>query len=307
MKPRHPALAEPPIVRIALTTLALLFLAFFLGLPLLSVFAEAFAAGVPAYLRALADPEARSAVILTVIVALGVLPLNIVFGVAAAWVIAKFEFRGKAALITLIDLPFAVSPVVAGLVFVLIFGAQGLFGPWLMAHDIKIIFALPGIVLATLFVTFPFIARELIPLMQAQGREEEEAAISLGASGWQMLWRVTLPNIKWGLLYGVILANARAMGEFGAVSVVSGHIRGETNTLPLHVEILYNEYNQVGAFAAASVLAMLALVTLLAKTAVEWRMRRETAMLSAELSPERVPAPASGRTAGATHPSAERP
>ncbi|MQY51465.1 sulfate ABC transporter permease subunit CysW [Rhodocyclus gracilis] len=307
MKPRHSALAEPPIVRIALTTLALLFLAFFLGLPLLSVFAEAFAAGVPAYLRALADPEARSAVILTVIVALGVLPLNIVFGVAAAWVIAKFEFRGKAALITLIDLPFAVSPVVAGLVFVLIFGAQGLFGPWLMAHDIKIIFALPGIVLATLFVTFPFIARELIPLMQAQGREEEEAAISLGASGWQMLWRVTLPNIKWGLLYGVILANARAMGEFGAVSVVSGHIRGETNTLPLHVEILYNEYNQVGAFAAASVLAMLALVTLLAKTAVEWRMRRETAMLSAELSPERVPAPASGRTAGATHPSAERP
>jgi sulfate transport system permease protein len=296
VKPQHSALAEPRWLRLTLTALALLFLFFFLGLPLLSVFAEAFAAGVPAYLRALADPEALSAVLLTVVVAVAVLPFNIVFGIAAAWAIAKFEFRGKSALITLIDLPFAVSPVVAGLVFVLIFGAQGVFGHWFQEHDIKVIFATPGIVMATLFVTFPFIARELIPLMQAQGREEEEAAISLGASGWQMLWRVTLPNIKWGLLYGVILANARAMGEFGAVSVVSGHIRGETNTLPLHVEILYNEYNQVGAFAAASVLALLALLTLLAKTVVEWRMRRETAMLVAELSPERV--------AGATVPGA---
>ena len=209
------------------------------------------------------------------------LPFNVVFGIAAAWSIAKFEFRGKALLITLIDLPFAVSPVVAGLVFILIFGAQGVFGPWFAAHDIKVVFALPGIILATMFITFPFVARELIPLMQAQGKDEEEAAISLGASGWQMFWRVTLPNIKWGLLYGVILANARAMGEFGAVSVVSGHIRGETNTLPLHVEILYNEYNSVGAFAAASVLALLALVTLLAKMIVEWRMRKETEMLDA--------------------------
>ena len=286
MSSPRPSIAEPRWVRFTLTAIALVFLGFFLALPLVAVFVEALAAGIPAYLDALADPEARSAIWLTVLVALIALPLNVAFGVAAAWAIARFEFRGKSALITLIDLPFAVSPVVAGLVFVLLFGSQGLFGAWLSAHDIRIIFAVPGIVLATLFVTFPFVARELIPLMQAQGREEEEAAVSLGASGWQMLWRVTLPNIKWGLLYGVILANARAMGEFGAVSVVSGHIRGETNTLPLHVEILYNEYNQVGAFAAASVLALLALVTLIAKTIVEWRMRRETAMLEASLAPE---------------------
>ena len=216
------------------------------------------------------------------------LPFNILFGVAAAWAIAKFDFKGKSLLITLIDLPFAVSPVVAGLIFILLFGAQGWFGPWLAANDIKIIFAVPGMILATLFITFPFIARELIPLMQAQGKDEEEAAVSLGASGWQMFWRVTVPNIKWGLLYGVILSNARAMGEFGAVSVVSGHIRGETNTLPLHVEILYNEYNAVGAFAAASILALLALVTLVAKTVVEWRMKKETEMLNAELPGEKT-------------------
>jgi sulfate transport system permease protein len=212
----------------------------------------------------------------------------VLFGVAAAWAIAKFDFKGKSLLITLIDLPFAVSPVVAGLIFILLFGAQGYFGPWLAANEIKIIFAVPGMILATLFITFPFIARELIPLMQAQGKDEEEAAVSLGASGWQMFRRVTLPNIKWGLLYGVILANARSMGEFGAVSVVSGHIRGETNTLPLHVEILYNEYNAVGAFAAASVLALLALVTLVAKTIVEWRMKKETDMLNAELPGEKT-------------------
>ena len=280
--------AEPRWVRWTLLSLGLGFLFFFLALPLIAVFVEAFAAGVPAYIEALKDPEARSAIGLTLLVALVVLPFNVVFGVAAAWSIAKFEFRGKALLITLIDLPFAVSPVVAGLVFILIFGAQGVFGPWLAVHDIKVVFALPGIILATMFITFPFVARELIPLMQSQGKDEEEAAISLGASGWQMFRRVTLPNIKWGLLYGVILANARAMGEFGAVSVVSGHIRGETNTLPLHVEILYNEYNSVGAFAAASVLALLALVTLLAKTIVEWRMRKETEMLDAVLLPGKV-------------------
>jgi sulfate transport system permease protein len=280
--------AEPRWVRWTLLSIGLGFLFFFLALPLIAVFVEAFAAGVPAYLNALQDPEARSAIWLTLLVALFVLPFNVVFGVAAAWSIAKFEFRGKALLITLIDLPFAVSPVVAGLVFILIFGAQGVFGPWFAAHDIKVVFALPGIILATMFITFPFVARELIPLMQSQGKDEEEAAISLGASGWQMFWRVTLPNIKWGLLYGVILANARAMGEFGAVSVVSGHIRGETNTLPLHVEILYNEYNSVGAFAAASVLAFLAIVTLFAKTIVEWRMRKETEMLDAALPPEKV-------------------
>jgi len=229
--------------------------------------------------------------LLTLTIAAVVLPFNIAFGVAAAWAIAKFEFRGKSLLTTLIDLPFAVSPVVAGLIFIILFGAQGFFGSWLVANDIKIIFALPGMVLATLFVTFTFVARELIPLMQAQGRDEEEAAISLGASGWQMFWRVTVPNIKWGLMYGVILANARAMGEFGAVSVVSGHIRGKTNTLPLHVEILYNEYNQIGAFAAATVLAFLGLVTLVAKTVVEWRMRKETEMLTADLPPEKTEQP----------------
>lgn len=282
------ATSEPRWVRYALTATALGFLFLFLALPLMAVFTEALAQGLPAYWAALQEPETRTAIWLTVIIALAVLPFNIVFGVAAAWAIAKFEFRGKSLLTTLIDLPFAVSPVVAGLIFILIFGTQGYFGDYLQAHDIKIIFAIPGMIIATLFISFPFIARELIPLMQSQGKDEEEAAVSLGASGWQMFWRVTLPNIKWGLLYGVILSNARAMGEFGAVSVVSGHIRGETNTLPLHVEILYNEYNAIGAFAAASVLALLALVTLVAKTVVEWRMRQETAMLEAALPPEKT-------------------
>ncbi len=276
---RRRATDEPSWLRRLLLAVGLGFLFIFLLLPLLAVFAEALAAGGRAYLEALKDHDARSAIALTLLVALLVLPLNICFGVTAAWAIAKFDFRGKSLLITLIDLPFAVSPVVVGLVFLLIFGAQGLFGPWLAANDIKVVFAPPAIVLVTMFITLPFVARELIPLMQAQGREEEEAAVSLGATGWQMFRRVTLPNIRWGLLYGVILANARAMGEFGAVSVVSGHIRGETNTLPLHVEILYNEYNAVGAFASASVLALLALVTLAAKTVVEWRLRREVRML----------------------------
>jgi len=282
------ATQEPVWVRYTLLTIGLGFLFFFLGLPLIAVFVEALAQGVPIYIEALKEPETRSAIGLTIGIALAVLPFNIVFGVAAAWAIAKFEFRGKSLLITLIDLPFAVSPVVAGLIFILLFGSQGTFGGWLSEHDIKIIFAVPGMILATLFITFPFIARELIPLMQAQGKDEEEAAVSLGASGFQMFWRVTLPNIKWGLLYGVILSNARAMGEFGAVSVVSGHIRGETNTLPLHVEILYNEYNAIGAFAAASILALLALVTLFAKTVVEWRMKKETEMLNAVLAPEKT-------------------
>ena len=282
------ATQEPRWVRYGLLTIGLGFLFFFLGLPLVAVFVEALAQGVPLYLEALKEPETRSAIWLTVAIALAVLPFNVIFGVAAAWAIAKFEFKGKSLLITLIDLPFAVSPVVAGLVFILLFGAQGTFGTWLSEHDIKIIFAVPGMILATLFITFPFIARELIPLMQSQGKDEEEAAVSLGASGFQMFWRVTLPNIKWGLLYGVILSNARAMGEFGAVSVVSGHIRGETNTLPLHVEILYNEYNAIGAFAAASILALLALVTLVAKTIVEWRMKKETDMLNTVLAPEKT-------------------
>jgi sulfate transport system permease protein len=282
------ATQEPAWVRYALLTVGLGFLFFFLGLPLVAVFVEALAQGVPVYLEALKEPETRSAIGLTIGIALAVLPFNIVFGVAAAWAIAKFDFKGKSLLITLIDLPFAVSPVVAGMIFILLFGAQGTFGPWLSAHEIKIVFAVPGMIIATLFITFPFIARELIPLMQAQGKDEEEAAVSLGASGWQMFWRVTLPNIKWGLLYGVILSNARAMGEFGAVSVVSGHIRGETNTLPLHVEILYNEYNAIGAFAAASILALLALVTLVAKTVVEWRMKKETEMLNTVLAPEKT-------------------
>ncbi len=280
--------AEPRWLRWTLIGIGLSFLFFFLALPLVAVFAEAFNGGWSAYIEALKHPEALSAIWLTLFIAVFVLPFNILVGIAAAWAIAKFEFRGKSLLITLIDLPFAVSPVVVGMVFLLIFGAQGLFGPWLSAHDIKVVFALPGMIIVTLFITFPFVARELIPLMQAQGKDEEEAAISLGATGWQMFFRVTLPNIKWGLLYGVILANARAMGEFGAVSVVSGHIRGETNTLPLHVEILYNEYNAVGAFAAASVLALLALVTLVAKTLVEWRMRKETDMLDTALPPEKT-------------------
>ncbi|GAA5168060.1 sulfate ABC transporter permease subunit CysW [Viridibacterium curvum] len=280
--------AESRAVRWALIGIALGFMFLFLGLPLAAVFAEAFRQGSAAYIEALRDPGTLHAVWLTIGIALFVLPFNIVFGIAAAWAIARFDFRGKSLLVTLIDLPFAVSPVVAGLLFILIFGSRGWFGPWLQAHDIKIIFAIPGMIIATMFITFPYIARELIPLMQAQGKDEEEAAVSLGASGWQMFRRVTLPNIKWGLLYGVILANARAMGEFGAVSVVSGHIRGETNTLPLHVEILYNEYNSVGAFAAASVLALLALLTLVAKMLVEWRMTREIAALTADLPPEKT-------------------
>jgi sulfate transport system permease protein len=261
--------AEPPFVRWLLIGTALLFLGLFLVVPLAAVFAEAFAKGIGFYLHTFADVDTVAAIKRTFIVAGIAVPLNCVFGVAAAWAIAKFDFRGKTVLITLIDLPFTVSPVVAGMVYVLLFGAQGLLGPWLLAHDIRIIFAMPGIVLATIFVTFPFVARELIPLMQAQGRTEEEAARVLGASGWQTFWRVTLPNIKWGLIYGVILCNARAMGEFGAVSVVSGHIRGQTNTIPLHVEILYNEYNFTGAFAVASLLTFLALVTLALKTWVE--------------------------------------
>lgn len=284
----HRANGEPLWVRLLLLTVALGFLALFLGLPLLAVFMEALKGGWETYFGSLQDEDTQAAIKLTLLVAGIAIPFNVLFGIAASWAIAKFEFRGKSLLITLIDLPFAISPVISGLIFVMLFGAQGYFGPWLSDHDIKLIFAVPGIILATLFVTFPFIARELIPLMQAQGRDEEEAAVSLGASGWQMFRRVTLPNIRWGLLYGVILANARAMGEFGAVSVVSGHIRGETNTLPLHVEILYNEYNAVGAFAAASVLALLALVTLVAKTLVEWRMRAETVALSADLPPEKA-------------------
>lgn len=251
--------------------LALLFLGVFLVLPLLVVFVQAFAKGVGAYFSAISDPMAWAAVKLTLWVAVMAVPLNLLFGVAAAWAIAKFEFRGKSTLITLIDLPFAVSPVIAGLIFILIFGTHGWLGGYLRAHHIRVVFALPGIVLATIFVTFPFIARELIPVMQAQGKDDEETALSLGASGWQTFWRVTLPNIRWALLYGVLLCNARAMGEFGAVSVVSGHVRGVTNTMPLHVEILYNEYNHTAAFAVASLLALLALLTLAAKSFLEWR------------------------------------
>jgi sulfate transport system permease protein len=268
---------ETPVVRWTLTLLALAFIALFLVLPLVAVATEALRKGWDAYFAALLEPDAWSAIKLTLIAAGIAVPLNLVFGVAAAWAIAKYEFRGKAFLTTLVDLPFSVSPVVSGLVYVLLFGAQGWFGPWLAEHDIKIIFAVPGIVLATVFVTFPFIARELIPLMQAQGNEEEQAAIVLGANGWQTFWHVTLPNIKWGLLYGVILCNARAMGEFGAVSVVSGHIRGQTNTIPLHVEILYNEYQSVAAFAVASLLAVLAVVTLVLKTFAEWKHERNRA------------------------------
>jgi len=265
------ATVEPVRVRALLIGIALAFLTLFLFIPLIAVFSEALRKGWDAYLAAIVEPDAISAIKLTLITAAIAVPLNLVFGVAAAWTIAKFDFRGKNILLTLIDLPFSVSPVISGLIYVLLFGAQGWFGDWLREHDIKILFAVPGIVLATIFVTFPFVARELIPLMQAQGTEEEEAALVLGASGWRTFWHVTLPNIKWGLLYGVILCNARAMGEFGAVSVVSGHIRGETNTMPLQVEILYNEYNFAAAFAVASLLALLALVTLALKTFVEWR------------------------------------
>ena len=275
---------ETPAVRRLLIGLALAFMLLFLVLPLAAVFAEALKSGWGAYLEALKDPDAQSAIRLTLLTAAISVPLNLVFGVAAAWCIAKFEFKGKAFLTTLIDLPFSVSPVVTGLIYVLVFGAQGWLGPWLAEHDIKIIFAVPGIVLATVFVTFPFIARELIPLMQAQGTDEEQAAQVLGANGWQTFWHVTLPNIKWGLIYGVILCNARAMGEFGAVSVVSGHIRGQTNTMPLHVEVLYNEYQGQAAFAVASLLALLAIVTLIIKTVVQWHHARQLHLSSESLS-----------------------
>ncbi|HET9643485.1 MAG TPA: sulfate ABC transporter permease subunit CysW [Burkholderiaceae bacterium] len=263
---------EPVWVRRLLILIALGFLALFLFVPLLAVFVQAFSKGVQVYLASITEPDALSAIKLTLIAAAIAVPMNLVFGIAAAWAIAKFDFRGKNVLLTLIDLPFSVSPVISGLIYLLVFGLQGWLGAWLQAHDLKIVFAVPGIVLATVFVTFPFIARELIPLMQAQGTEQEEAAAVLGASGWQTFWRVTLPNIKWALLYGVILCNARAMGEFGAVSVVSGHIRGQTNTMPLHIEILYNEYQFAAAFAVASLLAGLALVTLVLKYIVERRL-----------------------------------
>ncbi len=272
---RTAALSEPLVLRGLLTGAALLYLGVFLFVPLAAVFSQALEKGFGAYVAALREPDALAAIRLTLLTAAIAVPLNLVFGVFAAWAIAKFEFPGKSVLITLIDLPFSVSPVISGLIYVLLFGLHGWLGPWLDRHDYKIIFAVPGIVLATVFVTFPFVARELIPLMEAQGTDEEEAARVLGAGGLQTFFRVTLPNVKWGLLYGVILCNARAMGEFGAVSVVSGHIRGSTNTVPLHVEILYNEYNFVAAFAVASLLAMLALVTLAAKSAFEWKFRSE--------------------------------
>jgi sulfate transport system permease protein len=263
------AVTEPLGAKITLMAMAGIYLTLIIVLPLISVLFEAFRNGISTYTEALSDRDALAAIRLTLLVAAIAVPLNLIFGVAASWAIAKFEFKGKAFLITLIDLPFSVSPVISGLVYVLLFGAQSALGPWLKSHGVEILFAVPGIVLATVFVTFPFVARELIPLMQEQGTAEEEAAITLGANGWQTFWRVTLPNIKWGLLYGVLLCNARAMGEFGAVSVVSGHIRGLTTTMPLHVEILYNEYNLAAAFAVASLLALLALVTLVVRTALE--------------------------------------
>ena len=269
------AITEPVWLKVTLITIALAFSLLFLLIPLAVVFTEAFKKGWQTYLLAISDPDALSAIRLTLMTAAIAVPANLIFGVAASWAIAKFEFRGKSLLLTLIDLPFSVSPVISGLIYVLLFGAHGWFGAWLMERDIQILFAVPGIVMATVFVTFPFVARELIPLMQTQGNEEEEAALVLGASGWRTFWDVTLPNIKWGLLYGVILCNARAMGEFGAVSVVSGHIRGETNTMPLQVEILYNEYNFAAAFAVASLLALLALVTLALKSFIEWRINHD--------------------------------
>jgi sulfate transport system permease protein len=272
-------LREPPAAKALLIAAAVIYIAVMLLLPLGAVLYEALRQGWNAWVSAVTDSDARESIKLTLIVAAISVPLNTIFGIAAAWAVAKFQFRGKTALIALIELPFSVSPVVSGLVFVLLFGAQGWFGPWLERHDIRIIFALPGLVLATLFVTFPFVARQLIPLMSAQGSADEEAALTLGASGWQTFWRVTLPNIRFGLLYGVLLCNARAMGEFGAVSVVSGHIRGETNTMPLQVEALYNDYDFVAAFAVASLLALLALVTLALKSALEWRYRDELAAI----------------------------
>jgi sulfate/thiosulfate transport system permease protein len=266
---------DPPVVRWGLTLLALLALGLFIVLPLVAVFVQAFEKGWRAYLAAVEDPNTLSAMKLSLLTVGIAVPLNVVFGVAAAWTITKFNFTGKNVLVTLIDIPFGVSPVISGMIFVLMFGAQGWFGSWLAVHDIRIVFAVPGIILATTFVTFPFVARELIPLMESQGTEEEEAALVLGASGWQMFFRITLPNIKWGLLYGVVLCTARALGEFGAVSVVSGHIRGETNTLPLHVEILYNEYNYSGAFAVASLLSVIAVITLALKKFLEWKTAQE--------------------------------
>lgn len=265
------ALNDPKWVRVTLTSIAVAFILLFLCAPLVLVLYQAFSKGLDAYIHALSDPDALAAVRLTLLVAVATVPLNTVFGIAAAWAITRFDFRGKSLLTTLIDLPFSVSPVISGLIFVLMFGAQGWFGEWLSAHDIKVIFATPGIILATIFITFPFVARELIPLMQEMGFEEEEAALSLGASGWKTFFLVTLPNIKWALLYGVLLCNARAMGEFGAVSVVSGHIRGLTNTLPLHIEVSYNEYDVIGAFSSASILAALAIVTLILKSFLEWK------------------------------------
>ncbi len=274
-RPARPHLTESSAVRWTLIAIALLFLGLIVILPMISVIAESFRKGWESYVSALTDPDAMAALKLTLITAALAVPLNTIFGVAAAWAITKFKFRGKNLLVTLIDLPFAVSPVVSGLIYVLLFGAQGFLGPWLDKHDIDIIFAMPGIVLATMFVTFPFIARELIPLMEAQGVQDEEAAVSLGARGWRVFFKVTLPNIKWGLLYGMILCNARAMGEFGAVSVVSGHIRGETNTLPLHIEIVYNEYQFSAAFAVASLLMLLAVITLVVKSLLESRMSQD--------------------------------
>jgi sulfate transport system permease protein len=267
------ALRDGPWVRAALCAVTLAFLALFVVLPVVAVFAQALAKGARVAVAAILEPETRAAIRLTLLTAAVAVPLNLVFGVAAAWLICKYRFRGKSALLTLIDLPFSVSPVIAGLIFVLLLGARGIFGPWLDAHDVKIIFAVPGIVLATMFVTFPFVAREVLPVMQDAGSDEEEQALTLGASGWQILFRVTLPKVRWGLFYGVVLCNARAMGEFGAVSVVSGHIRGETNTIPLQVEILYNEYNIVAAFSVASILALLAVATLAAKKLVETKVR----------------------------------
>ncbi|QKG86020.1 sulfate ABC transporter permease subunit CysW [Kroppenstedtia pulmonis] len=269
---RHPD--KPGKARWVLITVALLFLGIFLFLPLITVFTEALKQGFGVYIESIREPEAVAAIRLTLITAAIAVPCNLLFGIVASWAIAKFDFRGKNLLITLIDLPFSISPVISGLIFVLLFGAQGLLGPWLDEYGIQIVFAVPGIVLATIFVTFPFVARTLIPLMESQGTEEEEAAVNLGANGWQVFFKVTLPNVKWGLLYGVILCNARTMGEFGAVSVVSGHIRGLTNTMPLHVEILYNEYNFVAAFAVASLLTVLALVTLMVKSLIEWKSKR---------------------------------
>jgi sulfate/thiosulfate transport system permease protein len=282
-------LSEPSLVRWSLIGLTLAYLGVFLMVPLLAVFVKALEKGVTVYWAAISDPVALAAIQLTLLTAAIAVPLNVLFGVMASWAVAKFEFPGKQLLITLIDLPFSVSPVISGMIFVLLCGRQGMFGPWLAGHEIKIVFALPGIVLATIFVTFPYVARELIPLMQAQGTDEEEAALTLGANGWQTFWRVTLPSVKWGLLYGVILCNARAMGEFGAVSVVSGHIRGLTNTIPLHVEILYNEYQFTAAFAVASLLCLLALVTLIAKHAIERKMGQRAISSTRELTRRRVP------------------